>query len=319
MRAMVTGAAGFVGSHLCDRLLEDGHDVLAVDKFSDYYDPTQKRENVAHLLDDGRFNLLEADVASEPVLRVINNVDVIFHLAGQPGVRPSWDDFGPYLRENVQCVQTVLEAVAQSTRPPRIVLTSSSSVYGDADRYPCAETSEPRPMSPYGTSKLSMEHLAGAYVRTQGLPVVILRYFTVYGPRQRPDMAFHRFIDAALTGGEITVYGDGEQIRDFTFVRDAVDATMAAGTRDVPIGTVLNVCGGEPVTVNAVLDSLRLLAGRPLRVRYGEGARGDVHRTGGSADLARRILGWTPLTALADGLRLQYEWQLQRRAAMEAS
>lgn len=319
MRAIVTGAAGFIGSHLCDRLLEDGHDVLAVDKFSDYYDPIQKRQNVARLLNDDRFNLMETDVVSGAVLREINDADVIFHLAGQPGVRPSWDDFGPYLRENVQCVQTMLEAVAQATRPPRIVLTSSSSIYGDAERYPCAETSEPRPKSPYGTSKLSMEHLAGAYVRTQGLPVVILRYFTVYGPRQRPDMAFHRFIDAALTGGDIAVYGDGEQIRDFTFVSDAVDATVAAGTRDVPIGTVLNVCGGEPVTVNAVLDALRLLTGRPLRVRYLEGARGDVHRTGGSADLARRILGWVPLTALADGLRQQYEWHLGRRATMGAS
>jgi nucleoside-diphosphate-sugar epimerase len=311
MRVMVTGAGGFVGSHLCEHLLTHDNHVLAVDKFSDYYEAARKRRNIAHLRDVSGFELLEADVAAPATLRRLDDVEVVYHLAGQPGVRSSWQDFGSYLRENVQCAQALLEAAAQARRPPRLVLASSSSVYGDAETYPCVEAQTPRPISPYGASKLSMEHVAGAYVQTQRLPVVVLRYFTVYGPRQRPDMAFHKFIAAMLEGTAIDVYGDGEQVRDFTFVRDVVEATTAAGEAELAPGTVLNVCGGEPVTVNAVLAALQALAGRQVRVRHLPPARGDVRRTGGSAQLAAQLLGWRPHTRLSEGLERQYEWHLR--------
>lgn len=312
MRAIVTGAAGFIGSHLSERLLALGHEVIGVDKFSAYYCPALKKQNISDLLVRQGFTLVAEDIASEHVLSMVGDVDVIFHLAGQPGVRTSWTDFSLYLRENVEAVQTLLDAIALTGTRPRLVLASSSSVYGNAAQYPCAETSPTRPISPYGVSKLTMELLASAYVTMHGLQVVVLRYFTVYGPRQRPDMAFNSFIRSAVERRPIIVFGDGEQIRDFTFVDDVVDATIRAGTMAVDAGTTLNVCGGEPITVNGVLAVLRSLSGERLEVEYVGSALGDVRRTGGSSERANQLLEWSPTTSLVDGLRSQYVWQTRQ-------
>lgn len=314
MRALVTGAAGFVGSHLCQQLLVQGHDVLAVDKLTPYYDPAVKQQNAATY--EQAAPLLAADVCAPAVLGLLPEVDVVFHLAAQPGVRPSWTQFPRYLRENVEVVHGLLEAARRLPAPPRVVLASSSSVYGDAAAYPCAEVDATSPVSPYGVSKLCMERLATAYVDAFRLPVTSLRYFTVYGPRQRPDMAFHRFVEAALDGRSVHVFGDGHQVRQYTYVADVVEATIRAGTRDLPPGTTLNVCGGEPTTVNGVLELLSTLLGAPVPVTRLPAATGDVRRTGGDGARAREVLGWQPSTGLAEGLSRQVAWHRGRPRPM---
>jgi len=321
VRTIVTGAAGFIGSHLCERLLADGHDVIAVDRLTPYYDPEVKRANLALFADHPRAEVVLQDVSSPAMLGRLREVDTVFHLAAQPGVRPSWTSFSTYLRENVERVHALLEAartVGETGRAPRIVLASSSSVYGEALHYPCAEQDATAPVSPYGVSKLTMERLASAYVDAYALPIVSLRYFTVYGPRQRPDMAFHSFIRAALTGEPVAVYGDGEQVREFTFVEDVVEATVRAGSRELPPGTTVNVCGGEPTTVNGVLALLGELTGSPVRVVHQPPATGDVRRTGGSTELAASVLGWEPSTSLRVGLARQVAWHLAVEAARRA-
>jgi UDP-glucuronate 4-epimerase len=316
MRALVTGAAGFIGSHLTERLLADGHDVVAVDRLTPYYDPNVKRANLALFSDHPRVEVLLDNVTSPRVLEALDTVDTVYHLAAQPGVRPSWTSFATYLEENVENVHVLLEAARHVTTPPRIVLASSSSVYGDAARYPCWETDPTDPVSPYGVSKRCMEQLAWAYVDIHALPVVTLRYFTVYGPRQRPDMGFHRFLEAALSDEPIAVFGDGEQVREFTFVHDVVEATVRAGERDLQPGTTINVCGGEPVTVNGVLELIGGLVGRPLRVVHQPPSSGDVRRTGGAGAAAASQLGWTPSATLREGLTAQLAWHLERAAAV---
>jgi nucleoside-diphosphate-sugar epimerase len=315
VRALVTGAAGFIGSHLCERLWHDHHDLVAVDAITDYYDVRMKRANVERLRRRCGLEVLELDAGDPQVLDRLRDLDVVFHLAAQPGVRRSWDRFPLYLRENVECVHRILAAASTLPHPPRVVLASSSSVYGNAPDYPCLEDSPLRPVSPYGVTKLSMENLAAAYVAAFALPVVNLRYFTVYGPGQRPDMAFHRFIDAALTGQPVPVFGDGQQIREFTYVDDIVDATVRAGCRPLPPGTTMNVCGGDPTTVNAVLTLLGEILERPIEVDRGSFATGDVFRTGGVATRAHDLLGWRPLTPLAVGLAHQLRWQQERSLA----
>ncbi|MBC7677616.1 MAG: NAD-dependent epimerase/dehydratase family protein [Pseudorhodobacter sp.] len=316
MRAIVTGAAGFIGSHLCERLLGDGHSVVAVDCLTPYYDPSVKRSNLALTADHPRAQVVLQDITSTAVLRQLADVDVVFHLAAQPGVRPSWASFSTYLRENVERVHVLLEAAHALRQPPRIVLASSSSVYGDALSYPCGEGDATMPVSPYGVSKLCMERLAAAYVNAYGLPVVALRYFTVYGPRQRPDMAFSSFLRAALTGEPVAVYGDGEQVREYTYVSDVVEATVRAGLRDLQPGTTLNICGGEPTTDNEVLALVSELAGRPVRVVHQPPATGDVRRTGGTGELAATQLGWRPRTSLLEGLGRQVEAALAQHLAV---
>jgi UDP-glucuronate 4-epimerase len=317
VRALVTGAAGFIGSHLCQRLLNDGHDVIAVDRMTDYYDVRIKEENAAALCQYPRAVFLREDAGSTRVIAQLTEVDTVFHLAAQPGVRRSWEGFSLYLHENVECVHRLLDAASRLAKAPRIVLASSSSVYGDAVRYPCTEDSPLAPVSPYGVSKLSMEHLAYAYVAAFRLDAVSLRYFTVYGPRQRPDMAFHRFIEAALADEPLPVFGSGDQVRDFTYVDDVVEATLRAGERALPAGTIMNVCGGVPTTVRDVVALLGDLLGRPLRVDHRSPATGDVFRTGGSAERARALLDWRPDTRLDDGLARQLEWHLARGSGRE--
>lgn len=310
MRALITGVAGFVGSTLAERLIGGGDEVVGVDALTDYYDPAQKRANLAALVDEKRFTNIEGDLGDVDLAGLLDGVDAVFHQAGQPGVRRSWGrDFDVYVDANVRATQRLLEACVEHATVRRVVYASSSSVYGEAEGYPTSEDDVPRPISPYGVTKLAAEHLCSLYAANLGVPTVSLRYFTVYGPRQRPDMAFHRFISATLRAVPVTVYGTGEQIRDFTFVDDVVEANVRAATVDgVAPGTVLNVAGGTSISVNEVLDELGAIAGHPIEVDRVERALGDVSRTGGATERVREVLGWSPRVDVRDGLRAEYAW-----------
>ena len=306
MTVVVTGVAGFIGSHLARRLLDDTpDDVVGLDCFTEYYDPARKRSNLAGLLDDPRFRFEQVDLA-EDGLDLLTGASCVYHLAGQPGVRMSWGDgFADYVRNNIVATQRLVEAMRGSAG--RIVFASSSSVYGDADRYPTPEDSLPQPSSPYGVTKLCSEQLVMAYARSFGLDARCVRYFTVYGPRQRPDMAFSRFIAAARRGEPIELYGDGEQSRDFTYVSDAVDATIRAGSVPDAGERIFNVGGGSRATVLDVLAILGQILGKPLDVRRLPPQPGDVRDTGADLSRARQVLGWQPRVTLTEGLRAQVE------------
>ena len=310
MRALVTGAAGFIGSRLAARLLDDGHEVLGLDALTPSYDPGAKRANVGPLADREGFAFTEADLREAVLEPLVDGVDVVFHLAAQPGVRASWGaSFSDYAGHNVLATQRLLEACREAR--PTFVLASSSSVYGEAERHPTPEDLLPRPVSPYGVTKLAAEALLTAYTANFGIRGAALRYFTVYGPGQRPDMAFHRFIRAALTGGAIEVFGDGEQTRDVTFVDDAVAATVAAAAATGSPGPI-NVGGGSQVALNEVLEAIQRITGRELRIERREAAPGDVRHTSADLTRARQVLGYAPEVGLEDGLRQEVDW-LRRR------
>jgi UDP-glucuronate 4-epimerase len=303
LKVLLTGVAGFIGSHLAERLVGEGHEVVGVDAFTDYYDPGLKRANFAAIAADG-LDLVEGDLNDLDVASLVRDVDVVFHLAGQPGVRASWgESFGVYLDQNVLATQRLLEA-CRSASTERFVYASSSSIYGDAERFPTVEDDLPAPISPYGVTKLAAEHLCRLYFRAYGLPTVSLRYFTIYGPRQRPDMAFTRFIAAALEGDSLTVYGDGEQIRDFTYVADAVSATIAAATRG-QAGRVYNIAGGTQTSVREVIETIGELTGAEPQVENREPVAGDARRTGADTSRARQDLGYSPSVDLREGLSRQ--------------
>jgi UDP-glucuronate 4-epimerase len=304
MRYVVTGAAGFIGSQLAEKLLDGGHEVVAVDCFTDYYDPALKEENAAGL-DVVRLDLAEEDLD-------LDGVDGVFHLAGQPGVRSFGNVFEEYVRRNLLASRRVFEAAAGAG--VRVVFASSSSIYGDAERYPTPEETEPRPISPYGITKLGCEQLAHAYAQGFGLDAVVLRYFTFYGPRQRPDMALARIVDALARGSAFELYGDGLQSRSFTYVADGVGATVAAMER-APSGSVYNVGGGEEATMREVIATLERVSGRSLDLVESPSAAGDVRRTSADATRIERDLGWRATTSLEDGLRAQWEWASVRVAA----
>ena len=304
MKYAVTGAAGFIGSHLTERLLADGHDVVAVDSFTDYYDPALKEDN-ARAFEVDRFDLAEQELD-------LGGVDGVFHLAGQPGVRSFGDVFDEYAHRNLLASRRVFEVAARAG--VRVVFASSSSIYGDAERYPTPEDTAPRPISPYGITKLGCEHLAYAYAKGFGLDAVTLRYFTVYGPRQRPDMAFARIVEALAGGTPFELYGDGYQSRAFTFVSDAVDATVAAMERAAP-GCVYNVGGGSEATMRDAIAILERVAGRALELVERPPAEGDVRRTAPDTTRAERELGWRAETALEDGLERQWQWAATKVAA----
>lgn len=315
MRALVTGAAGFIGSTLTDRLLAEGWNVRGADCFTPYYDPAAKLANIAHLQDVTAFELCEVDLASTELAPLIDDVDVVFHLAGQPGVRLSWSDgFHIYSETNIEVTQRLLEAVRDSPLG-RFVYASSSSVYGNVDTVPTDEDHPTRPYSPYGVTKLAGEHLCSAYARNFEVPTTSVRYFTVYGPRQRPDMAFHRLIEAALDGQSFPLYGDGTQIRDFTFVDDIVEATFLAGVTNLPAGTMVNAAGGASIELRDVIELLGDVVGLPVLLDRRESQAGDVQRTGGSIERAGRLLNWSPKTDLRTGLTRQAEWHRRRREA----
>jgi nucleoside-diphosphate-sugar epimerase len=304
VRYLVTGAAGFVGSHLAEALEAAGHDVVWLDCVTDYYDPALKEENAR-----GR-ELLRLDLAGEEL--DFSGFDGVFHLAGQPGVRSFGDVFPLYLRRNLLASQRVFEAAAAAG--VRVVFASSSSIYGDAEAYPTPELAEPRPLSPYGITKLGCEHLARAYGRDFGLEAVVLRYFTVYGPRQRPDMFFARVVSALAEGGTIELYGGGAQSRSFTYVADVVEANVAAMERGAA-GALYNVGGGEEASLQEAIATLEQVAGRTLDVRHGPAAAGDIPRTKADTSRIRAELGWEPRTSLEDGLRAHWDWARARVAA----
>jgi nucleoside-diphosphate-sugar epimerase len=304
MRYVVTGAAGFIGSHLTEALQAAGHDVVAIDSFTDYYDPALKEHNAA-AFDVSRLDLAEEELA-------LDGFDGVFHLAGQPGVRSFGTVFDDYVRRNLVATQRVFESAARAG--VRVVFASSSSVYGDAERYPTPEDTPPQPISPYGITKLGCEHLADAYAKAFGLATVVLRYFTVYGPRQRPDMAFARIVDALARGASFELYGDGLQSRSFTYVADAVGATVAAMER-AAAGTLYNVGGGAEATMRDAIATLEELSGRTLDLVERPAAAGDVRRTAADTERIERDLDWRATTELGDGLRAQWEWASVRVAA----
>ena len=309
MKVLVTGGAGFIGSHLCERLLAEGADVAGIDCFTDYYPRTFKNANLAALATSPRFTLVEARVQDADLPRLLDGITHVFHLAAQAGVRKSWGgEFRHYTENNIEATQVLLEACAKSNLH-RLVYASSSSVYGDAAAIPMREDELPHPISPYGVTKLAGEHLCRLYHANFGVPSVSVRYFTVYGPRQRPDMAFHRFLRAALTGQPVHVYGDGRQTRDFTFISDAVSATVAAGTRETA-GHVYNVGGGSRVSVNEVLTLVGRLVGKPLDIRYEAAQKGDMRDTYADTSLAKRDFAYAPSITLEEGLDTELRWLL---------
>jgi UDP-glucose 4-epimerase len=306
-RVAVTGAAGFIGSHLCERLLALGHQVIGIDSFSDYYERARKEQNLADSRANAAFEFKEIDLVDADLTRILTGAKVVYHLAGQPGVRPSWGgQFDLYLRDNILATQRLLESV-KGLPIDRFVFAGSSSVYGDAEVFPTKESALPRPVSPYGVTKLAAEHLTLLYSKNFGLPAVSVRYFTVFGPRQRPDMAFSRFMQALVDHKPIEVFGDGEQTREFTYVSDAVEGTIRAATADVA-GQVVNLGGGSRVTVNEVLATLEEISGIKVHRQTLGSAPGDPRHTGASIDLARERLGWEPRVSLREGLTKQWQW-----------
>ena len=307
MHCLVTGAAGFVGSSLTDRLLELGHTVVGIDCFTDYYAKETKLSNIESAKANSNFtfyeeNLLEADLASR-----LEGVDWVFHQAAQAGVRASWGQyFDTYTDNNVLATQRLLEGVRAVGGVKNVVYASSSSVYGNAETRPTSESLIPEPVSPYGVTKLAAEHLMRLYASEFDVPTVSLRYFTVFGPRQRPDMAFNRFIRAGLSKEEILIYGDGEQSRDFTFIDDIVAANIAAAEKGKP-GSVYNLGGGSTVTVNEVLEMLRSELGE-LNVNYVERQAGDARHTSADTSQAQGALDFSPKVSLFDGIRAEIEW-----------
>lgn len=305
-RILITGVAGFIGSSLCDRLLAEGHKVIGIDDFDSFYARDVKVSNLAGALDHAAFSMIEEDLLSADLAAVLDGATCVYHLAAQAGVRTSWGaSFETYVRNNVLATQRLLEAcVAAGTS--KVVYASSSSVYGEQEGLPLVESMPPNPRSPYGVTKLAGEHLCLAYHANHGLDTTSLRFFTVYGPRQRPDMAFHRFIRAMLEGRPIIVYGDGHQTRDFTFVDDVV--TALAGARRASPGVVMNIGGGHRVSLVEAIDVLQAVLSVEAQVEWHPAEAGDVRDTWADTGRIRRVLNFVPRTELADGLLAEAEW-----------
>jgi UDP-glucose 4-epimerase len=307
MKALVTGAAGFIGSTLSERLLADGAEVTGIDSFTDYYPRPIKERNLAGPRAHRKFQFIEARLQDADLPALLRDRTHVFHLAAQAGVRKSWGrDFAVYTINNIEATQALLEACA-SVKLERLVYASSSSVYGDHVPLPMREDALPQPVSPYGVSKLAAEQLCYLYFSNYGVPATSLRYFTVYGPRQRPDMAFHRFLQATQRGEQIRLFGDGNQTRDFTFVADAVSATVAAGHRGVP-GRVYNIGGGSRVSMNEVIETIGRVTGRRAPVTFDPVQKGDMRHTYADTSLAHADLGFAPTVSLEEGLAKEYRW-----------
>ncbi len=307
MKCLVTGAAGFIGSSLCDRLLSDGHEVIGVDTFLNYYPRAIKERNLIGARQHKSFRFIEASLFDGPVNEWVGGAELVFHQAAQAGVRASWGTtFQTYTDHNILATQRLLEALKGSSSLRKLVYASSSSVYGDAEKFPTPESERPRPVSPYGVSKLAAEHLMVLYAQEFDVPTVSLRYFTVFGPRQRPDMAFHKFIRAGLTREPVPLYGDGEQSRDFTFIDDIVEANVLAAQLGES-GAVFNVGGGVQATVNEVLAIISEHVG-PLDIKRSERQAGDARHTSADTSLIRAKLGFSPKIGLATGIEREINW-----------
>ncbi len=309
MRCLITGVAGFVGSHLADRLLTDGHEICGIDAFTDYYPRFIKERNLDVSRSSSHFTFIEGDLLDLHLPQLLEGVDWIFHQAAQAGVRASWgQEFSRYVDCNVLATQRLLEAALQVKSVQRFVYASSSSVYGEAATLPVVESVIPRPVSPYGVTKLAAEHLCTLYHRNFGLPTVSLRYFTVYGPRQSPDMAFHRFCKAILQYQPIHIYDDGEQTRDFTYISDVIEANARAATADAAIGQVLNIAGGSRVTLGHVIQLLQRIAGIFASLKFEEKQNGDVRDTFADISLAEQVIEYHPVVSLFEGLSHEFEY-----------
>jgi nucleoside-diphosphate-sugar epimerase len=308
-KVIVTGAAGFIGSQLTETLLKQGDEVIGIDEFNDYYDPALKRKNVAHLDCFPGFELIEGNIQFLDWQTLLKDVEVVYHQAAQAGVRASWGQgFRAYTERNISATQILLEAAKDAKHLKRLVFASTSSVYGDAETLPTHEKICPAPVSPYGITKLAAERLCGLYQKNFGVPVVALRYFTVYGPRQRPDMAFHKFFKSILQDEAIPIYGDGLQTRDFTFISDAVAANLAAASVPEAVGEIFNIGGGSRVVLKEVLDTMEEIVGKPIKRNHIEKAMGDARHTAADVSKAQRILGYQPKVSLREGLMQEWEW-----------
>ncbi len=302
---LVTGAAGFIGSHLVRHLLGEGHRVTGIDSFTDYYDPKIKWNNIADLLQHSQFDLIEADLV-EAIDSLPGAVEWVFHQAAQAGVRASWgSEFEQYTRQNILATQCLLEW-ARVEKPQRFIFASSSSVYGNVEKLPMHEDDSLKPLSPYGVTKLAAENLCTLYHENFAVPTVSLRYFTVYGPGQRPDMAFHRFIRAIMEGKEPTLYGSGDQTRDFTYIDDIVSANLAAAVNPQAVGRVYNIGGGSRISLNGVIALLAEIAAKPVRVKREELSAGDPLHTFADTRRAKNELGYYPQTGIEVGLQKMY-------------
>ena len=306
---IVTGVAGFIGSHLAEALLQQGVEVIGVDQFNDYYDPQLKHNNLVNLKQYDNFKFIKADIQELDWRELLAAVDVVYHQAAQAGVRASWGEgFKNYTERNINATQVILEAAKQVKSLSRIVYASSSSIYGNAVTMPTPETLCPLPVSPYGITKLAGERLCWLYQQNFDVPVTALRYFTVYGPRQRPDMAFHKFFKAAIERESISIFGDGQQTRDYTYVSDIVAANLAAGEIPEAIGEVFNIGGGSRVTLIELLDMMEQVMGLPIGRNYLENAVGDARHTSADITKAQKILGYTPQVSLLEGLTQEWQW-----------
>ena len=310
-KVIVTGAAGFIGSHLAERLVSEGRRVVGIDCFTDYYPRSVKEANLASLMRAPNFRFIEGDIVDLNWARLFDDTEYLFHQAAQAGVRGSWGEhFGTYVRNNVVATQRLLEAAREAHALKGFIFASSSSVYGDAETYPTSEDTALLPISPYGVTKLTCEHLCRVYYRSFGVPVVMLRYFVTYGPRQRPEMAFHRFIRAILAGREIIVYGDGEQTRDFTYVADTVEANLLAMKTGLA-GQVFNIGGGSRISVNQSIQLLESITVKRALVRREDKQKGDAGHTFADISKAKRMLHYSPVVGIEEGLRRQVQWLMQ--------
>ncbi|MFN9559720.1 MAG: NAD-dependent epimerase/dehydratase family protein [Dolichospermum sp.] len=308
-KIIVTGVAGFIGSHLAETLLKQGEEVIGIDEFNDYYDPLFKWKNIANFQHYPNFTLVEGDIQFLDLQKLLLDVQLVYHQAAQAGVRASWGKgFRAYTERNINATQVLLEAAKDAQNLQRLVFASTSSIYGDAETLPTHEEIKPLPVSPYGITKLAAEQLGMLYHKNFGVPFVSLRYFTVYGPRQRPDMAFHKFFKAVLQDEAIPVYGDGNQTRDFTFVSDAIAANLAASIVPEAVGQIFNIGGGSRVILSEVLDTMAEIVAKPIKRHYIAKAMGDARHTAADVSKARKILNYQPQVSLRNGLTQEWEW-----------
>jgi UDP-glucose 4-epimerase len=307
--SLVTGAAGFIGSHMVEALLKRGKTVIGVDEFNSYYDPALKQKNIDAFEKNPQFQLIVGDIQFLDWSSLLADVDVVYHQAAQAGVRASWGkSFRHYTERNINATQILLEAAKDAPQLKRFVYASSSSIYGNAETFPTPESICPQPVSPYGITKLAGEQLCSLYHQNFGVPCTSLRYFTVYGPRQRPDMAFHKFFKLIMEDKPISIYGDGQQTRDFTFVSDCVAANLAVAEVPEAVGQVFNIGGGSRVVLTEIIDTMEKIVGHSIRRNFVEAARGDARHTSADVSKAREILGYQPEVSLVEGLRREWEW-----------